>query len=284
MQAIANAVALSLFGTGSTPPPSDIALGKMVTVSSVEGGSPNVAANAVDGNSATRWGSAYGDPQWIVVDLGATYNLSRVRLNWEAAYGTAYQIQTSPDNSTWTTVYATTTGDGGVDDVTLSGSGRYVRVFGMQRGLPQYGYSLWDLNVYGTAVSTSTLLSQGRPVTVSSVETGDVLVGANAVDGNTATRWGSQYSDPQWITVDLGSTRSISRVRLNWEAAYGKAYQIQTSPDNTTWTTIYSTTTGDGGIDDVNLTGSGRYVRINGTQRGLAQYGYSLWELEVYGS
>ncbi|SNT65116.1 hypothetical protein SAMN05216276_11662, partial [Streptosporangium subroseum] len=30
-------------------------------------------------------------------------------------------------------------------------------------------------------------------------------------------------------------------------------------------------------------TGTGRYVRVNGTQRATA-YGYSLWEFEVYGS
>ncbi|MET7400886.1 discoidin domain-containing protein, partial [Dactylosporangium sp. NPDC005572] len=65
---------------------------------------------------------------------------------------------------------------------------------------------------------------------------------------------------------------------------YGRAYQIQTSPDNSTWTTIYSTTTGDGGVDDLNVTGTGRYVRVYGTQRALTQYGYSLWELDIYGS
>ncbi|MGI5238370.1 discoidin domain-containing protein [Dactylosporangium sp. CA-139066] len=260
---------------GTTPAPADLARGRPVTVSSTDDpGRPGGAA--VDGSSATRWSSAYSDPQWIAVDLGAAYPLSRVRLNWETAYGRAYQIQTSPDGSAWSTVYSTTTGDGGVDDIALSGNGRYVRVYGTQRGT-QWGYSLWDLNVYGTSN-----LALGRPVTVSSVESGNVLVGANAVDGNAATRWGSLYADPQWIAVDLGATRTVNRVRLNWEAAYGKAYQIQTSNDGTTWTTVGSTTTGDGGIDDLGVTGSGRYVRVYATQRGT-QWGYSLWELEVYG-
>ncbi|MFC4585149.1 ThuA domain-containing protein [Sphaerisporangium corydalis] len=132
----------------------------------------------------------------------------------------------------------------------------------------------------GTTVSD---LARGRPVTVSSVEPGSPHAGAGAVDGNLTTRWGSAYTDPQWISVDLGATRTLNRVRLNWETAYGRAYQIQTSPDNSTWTTIYSTTTGDGGIDDVTLTGSGRYVRVYGTQR-ATQWGYSLWDLNVYGT
>ncbi|MEU4541683.1 discoidin domain-containing protein, partial [Streptosporangium sp. NPDC023825] len=214
-----------------------------------------------------------------------TYDLNRVRLNWEAAYGKAYQVQTSTNNSTWTTVHSTTTSDGGADDLTLTGTGRYVRVYGTQRGLPPYGYSLWDLNVYGTpADSNPSLLSTGRPVTVSSVETGSAHVGSNAVDGNPATRWSSAYSDPQWITVDLGATRSISRVRLNWEAAYGKAYQVQTSTNNSTWTTVHSTVASDGGVDDLTVTGTGRYVRVYGTQRGLPAYGYSLWDLDIYGT
>ena len=47
--------------------------------------------------------------------------------------------------------------------------------------------------------------------------------------------------------MDLGSVANISRVRLQSEAAYGRAYQIQTSTNNSTWTTISSTTTSDGG-------------------------------------
>lgn len=125
-------------------------------------------------------------------------------------------------------------------------------------------------------------LARGRPVTVSSVEPDSPHVGANAVDGNPQSRWGSVHSDPQWITVDLGAPRAIDRVRLNWETAYARTYRIQTSPDDSTWTTIYETTAGDGGIDDVPVSGTGRYVRVEGTERGT-QWGYSLWDLKIIG-
>jgi beta-glucanase (GH16 family) len=124
------------------------------------------------------------------------------------------------------------------------------------------------------------LISQGRPALASSVENASLPASA-AVDGNTATRWSSVFSDPQWLRVDLGTTQTISRVRLNWEAAFGRAYQIQTSPDGNAWTTVFSTATGDGGIDDLTVSGSGRYVRMLGTQRGTP-WGYSLWELQVF--
>jgi hypothetical protein len=130
--------------------------------------------------------------------------------------------------------------------------------------------------------STGANIAQGKPVTCSSIEnTGTPC--ASAVDGNTGTRWASAFSDPQWLQVDLGATHSISRVVLNWEAAYGRSFQIQTSPNGTTWTSIYSTTTGAGGIQTLAVTGSGRYVRMYGTTRATA-YGYSLWEFQVFGT
>ncbi|WP_460351086.1 poly(ethylene terephthalate) hydrolase family protein [Actinoallomurus acanthiterrae] len=126
------------------------------------------------------------------------------------------------------------------------------------------------------------LLSQGKPATASSTENSSTPASA-AVDGNTGTRWSSAFSDPQWLSVDLGATDQISQVVLRWEAAYARAFQIQTSADGTTWTTVYSTTTGAGGVQTLDVTGNGRYVRVYGTARGTV-YGYSLWEFQVYGS
>ncbi|HEY8043660.1 MAG TPA: discoidin domain-containing protein [Streptosporangiaceae bacterium] len=128
--------------------------------------------------------------------------------------------------------------------------------------------------------AASTLLSQGETATASSTESA-AYPASNAVDGNTGTRWSSAFSDPQWLQVDLGASASITQVALQWEAAYATAFQIQTSADGTNWTTIYSTTTGTGGTQTLNVTGTGRYVRMYGTAR-ATPYGYSLWEFGVY--
>ncbi|WP_329082623.1 cellulase family glycosylhydrolase [Streptosporangium sp. NBC_01469] len=126
------------------------------------------------------------------------------------------------------------------------------------------------------------LISRGKPATASSIE-GPGFEAGLAVDGNTTTRWASaEGSDPQWIQVDLGGSYTISRVRLDWEAAYGSAYRIEVSPNGTDWTSVYSTTSGDGTIDDLTVSGSARYVRVYGTARGTA-WGYSLHEFDVYG-
>ena len=133
-----------------------------------------------------------------------------------------------------------------------------------------------------SAHAADTLLSQGRPALASSVENGESPAIA-AVDGRSDTRWGSQWADPQWLRVDLGATATISQVVLEWEAAYARAFQIQTSPDGTAWTTVHSTTTGTGGRQVLPVSGTGRYVRMYGTQRGTG-YGYSLLEFQVYGT
>jgi hypothetical protein len=108
----------------------------------------NVASRAVDADMNTRWESAYSNPQWIYVDLGAVYNISKVVLKWEAAYASSYQIQVSNNAANWTTIYMVTSGNGGYDTLNLSGAGRYVRMYGTTRGTI-YGYSLYDFKVYG---------------------------------------------------------------------------------------------------------------------------------------
>jgi hypothetical protein len=256
--------------------------GKPTTASSAENAT-FAASAATDGNTGTRWSSAFSDPQWIQVDLGSTASVSQVVLNWEAAFGKSFQIQTSPDAATWTTIFSTTTGTGGVQTLNVTGTGRFVRMNGTARGTA-FGYSLWEFQVFGSlngATGCSTTNSaQGRPTTASSTENATFAASA-ATDGNTGTRWSSAFSDPQWIQVDLGSTQSVCQVSLNWEAAFGKSFQIQTSPDAVNWTTIFSTTTGTGGIQTLNVTGSGRFVRMNGTARGTA-FGYSLWEFGIF--
>ncbi len=216
------------------------------------------------------------------MDLGSSQTICKVVLNWENAYATAFQIQTSNDGSTWTTIYSTTTGTGGTQTLNVSGTGRYIRMYGTARATP-YGYSLWEFQVFsssgGGGCGTANV-ALNQPTTASSIQSGSFPASA-ATDGNTGTRWSSAFSDPQWLAVDLGSSQTICKVVLNWENAYATAFQIQTSNDGSTWTTIYSTTTGTGGTQTLNVSGTGRYIRMYGTAR-ATPYGYSLWEFQVF--
>ncbi|WP_041540502.1 family 20 glycosylhydrolase [Catenulispora acidiphila] len=124
-------------------------------------------------------------------------------------------------------------------------------------------------------------LAQGKPTTASSVETPN-FPAAEATDADLSTRWSSQYADPTWLQVDLGSVQTVNRVVLAWEAAYGKNYQIQLSNDGTTWTTVATRANGTGGTETLTFAdATGRYLRMYGTARGT-QYGYSLWEFEAF--
>src|SRR5690349_1603903 len=252
--------------------------GRPATASSSEGaGTP--ASAAVDGNTGTRWSSAFSDPQWIYVDLGARATVSQVVLNWETAYATAFQLQVSDDAATWTSIYSTTTGTGGAQTLNVTGAGRYVRMYGTARATG-YGYSLWEFQVFGSFDSGggcgTANAAQGRPATASSSEGAGTPASA-AFDGNTGTRWSSAFSDPQWIYVDLGAPVTVCQTVLTWEAAYATAFQLQVSNDAANWTSIYSTTTGTGCPPPRSAGLAGRYVRMYGTARATG-YGYSLWE------
>ncbi|HEX6341445.1 discoidin domain-containing protein [Umezawaea sp.] len=257
--------------------------GKPTTASTAENaGTPATAAT--DGDLGTRWSSTFADPQWVQVDLGATAAIDRVVLNWESAYGTAFRIETSGDGAAWTPIYTTTTGQGGVQSLAVTGNGRYVRLTGTTRATG-YGYSLWEFQVYGTTGGGpvgATPISQFKQVAASSWEGGNAP--AAALDGRSGTRWSSQHgSDPQWLRVDFGATATINRVSLTWEAAYAKGYRIEVSTDGNAWTSIYSTTTGAGGTENLTVSGTGRYLRFYGTARATG-YGYSLWEFQVFGT
>jgi beta-glucosidase-like glycosyl hydrolase len=258
--------------------------GRPTTASSVENaGTP--ASAATDGDTGTRWSSGFSDPQWLQVDLGVTADVDRVTLNWEAAHATAFQLQTSADAATWTTVHTTTGGTGGAQSVAVTGTGRHVRVLGTARATG-YGYSLWEFQVFGTPRTTdpgtAAPISRFKQVTASSWEGGNAP--AAALDGRPGTRWSSRFgSDPEWLRIDLGGTAAITGVVLTWEAAHATGYRVEVSGDGTTWTTVHSTTTGAGGTERLAVTGTGRYVRLYGTARATG-YGYSLWEVEVLGT
>ena len=138
----------------------------------------------------------------------------------------------------------------------------------------------------GGAPAAEQLLSRNKPVTASS--SGSCCAAKNAVDGSTTTRWASTANvDPSWIYVDLGATAHITHVRLTWDKSCAVVYRVETSTDHATWKSIFSTSTGNGGVDDLTgLSGDGRYVRVFGSKRCRADatHGYSLDEYEVFGT
>ncbi|NEB07020.1 discoidin domain-containing protein, partial [Streptomyces sp. SID13726] len=136
-----------------------------------------------------------------------------------------------------------------------SGTGRYVRLLGTERGTG-YGYSLWELQVFGTPGTgggpvdpvdpgdpgddCTTNAALGKAATASSAE-GAYAAGL-AVDGKADTRWSSDFSDAQWLQVDLGAIEPVCGIEIDWEGAYGKGFRIEASDDGSTWRTLRTVT------------------------------------------
>ncbi|HEV2373203.1 MAG TPA: discoidin domain-containing protein [Streptosporangiaceae bacterium] len=112
---------------------------------------------------------------------------------------------------------------------------RYLRIQGGKRATG-WGISMWTLSVFDTS-APGTDLALGKTATASSVDNGNDEP-RNAVDGNPATRWSSDYTDNQWITVDLGSVVSFDQAYILWERAYALTFAVQVSNDNATWTDV----------------------------------------------
>lgn len=131
------------------------------TYSSSEESSTYASSNAVDENASTRWASDWDDEQWIYIDLQADYDITQVKLLWESAYATQYQIQVSDDNISWTTVYSNYAGTGGTNNISLATSGRYIKMYAWQRAT-SYGYSLYEFKVNGTPKISTSIKSQSE--------------------------------------------------------------------------------------------------------------------------
>ncbi|MFF3909679.1 discoidin domain-containing protein [Streptomyces sp. NPDC001848] len=237
----------SLSVADSGRPGVDLALHAPATASSTSGDDLG-PGNATDGDSGTRWSSAYEDDQWIRVDLGSPQSFDRVDLVWEQAYAATYVVQVSADDETWAdaahvdnTAVPLLFNRGNASLRTHDFEARTARFVRIACGLRQtsWGNSLWSLSVIDSK-EPGTDLALHRPATASTEEADHPA--AHATDGDSGTRWSSKAEDHQWIQVDLGSGRTFDRVAVMWETAYPKTYVVQVSDDGETWTDVVSAT------------------------------------------
>jgi CxxC motif-containing protein (DUF1111 family) len=111
----------------------------------------------------------------------------------------------------------------------------------------------------------------------------DDLSADKVLDKDLGTRWGSKFSDNQWIYLDFGTSVNFSKVTLYWQRSYATDYQIQVSTNASSWSTVKTVNSSAGGTESIDITGSGRYLRVLGLKRSSSS-GYSIFEIKTLGS
>ena len=191
-------------------------------------------------------------------------------------------LQYSDDNTTWHNASEVwQEGAGSFTHPTTTGSTPHLhwrlivnQVYGPTIG-NWYGYNRFQL--YGN--------NPPRLVPVSATASGtySIYVPANAIDGNTTTGWNSSGFAPQWIYVDLGTTRPISRVDVlagTGSPSGTTYYDIQVSNDAISWTTVaQGSSSAVWGVN--NISANARYVRLYITSHSGRSW-IALYEFQVY--
>lgn len=147
-----------------------------------------------------------------------------------------------------------------------------------------------DLSAYSEIdLSNSSVIDVSS--SVNTTNTGDKII-----DKNYGSRWETEYSDPQYFTIALDKTYTLNGMKIYWETAASKQYVIQTSTDNTNWTTVFEQKVGNAGSgygDDKLSSGlesiefdtvtDANYIRLYSTAR-TTGYGVSIFEARLFGT
>lgn len=95
--------------------------------------------------------------------------------------------------------------------------------------------------------------------------------------------WISSNNNSDYLMVDLGEERQVSRVVLTWEGQYtAGGFDIQVSTDGSEWQTVKQVRGNTSSVTEVILDtpAAARYVKMHGVSRNANYYG--VREMEVY--
>jgi PKD repeat protein len=283
----------------------NLALGATATSSAPCGANegPEKAINgSVSGGNGDKWCS-FADSKFLQLDLGGTFQIFRFVVKHAGAGGESldfntagFEIQVSPDGSHFSTVVSISDNRDNITTHPISPvSARHVRLnITMAMQNIDFVARIYELEVYGVPVTSASNLALGKPATGSTpCNANEAAAKAfnGSVSGGNGDKWCTQAT-PKHLQVDLGSSLTVGRFVVKHAGAGGesasfdtRAFNLQVSPDGTTFTTVVSVTANTDGISTHTITPrTARYVRlevVGATQSGGGAA--RIYELEVYG-
>lgn len=234
--------------------------------------------NIWDANNATEYYAVYA---WGGSSDAAWYDI-------EAVAGTSYYKATIPDDRTGILF----TRAGSTEDAkNFDNKWNQTVDITLPNAVNSAAYIItgWDGGDGKSTVKYSAKFPNYALLGTASASTGTA---ADAIDGNTGTRWESASSDPQTWQVDLGSAKTFNTISIRWEGAYAKTFTIEVG-DNVDGDGYLTGGTQIVNVENQKLEGfpyvqnlqfeakTARYIKFTGTARGTG-YGYSFWEFGVY--
>ncbi len=248
----------------------------------------DVPANALDGNSSTRWSSgvAQASGQWFQIDMGSPQSFNGLTLdayNSGGDYPRGYQVFVSDDGTNWGNAVVSGNGSQFTTIAFADQVARYIKI--VQTGSAGNWWSIYELNVYGyPALNRSGWTASASSTPTNSCCTGDVP--AHALDGNIATRWstGVAQASGQWFQIDMGVVQSFNGIALDAASSggdYPRGYQVFVSNDGSNWGSAVASGSGSAQLVTITFSlQSARYIKI--AQTGSAGNWWSIHELNVY--
>ena len=287
----------------------NLALDKPVETSGDSTDTDMSPEEGVDGYSDSRWQSSTGSGEkTYMIDLQGMYEIEKVRILFQKAYATDFELQVSRDNKVWTTVKIEGNWKPSINDTTklewkvgynpekCLGKARYIRLRAKALKDASLGLSIWEFEVYGNKVSAElsnvALKKTNDASTIASANPKE-----NAVDGDESTRWAAS-GENEWYYVNLGKEYTLDSIDIKFERAYAKKFEIQTSKNGKDWTTVQTVDWSDlGNLSDNDYNGrrfgysvhlrdrtvTASYVKIKLIEREPNNWSMSIWELEVWG-
>ena len=283
---------LCAYGEKVPAEPTNVALNRPITVTSVQGGSGMVGEFAVDGNDTTRWAAEPTVPSELIVDFQGLCALTQITVSFEQIMMN-HTISVSEDGENYTVVYEGAAGGFASEPVIVNVEldnvvARYVKISSFGEG-GNY-FSVWELTAMGVALEEIPELPVNVALnkTATATSTQDSHVAQNAIDGDMTTRWGANPQGTCDLVIDLGALYVLNNAEVTFEQCLMN-YTISVSENGENYTVVYEGAS-EGWLNSLK---TNTYELNNVTARfvkftrlpddGTTDFWFSIVEAKIYG-